>query len=131
MTIELPPTPLIVNREKLSHKWIIAIIVIACVIVIIAIVVSIWFWKNMQKTKIHSSSSHHSNLQQLQQQQQSSILSTPDAMMIADTFRQVMSTSDLDKSRRHQVGEDLLRRELESEGTSVLQVERRTSSTKK
>lgn len=89
----------------------------------------------MQKS---NGSSHHSNLQQLQhhrqqqqQQQQSSILSTPDAMMIADTFRQVMSTSDLDKTRRNQVGEDLLRRELESEGTSVLQVERRTSSTTK
>lgn len=130
--VQLPPTPVIVNKEKLSHKWIIAIIVIACVIVIVALAVSIWFWKNMQKSKIHSSGSHHSNLQQLQhQQQQSSILSTPDAMMIADTFRQVMSTSDLDKTRRNQVGEDLLRRELESEGTSVLQVERRTASTKK
>lgn len=59
----------------------------------------------------------------------SSILSTPDAMMIADTFRQVMSTSDIDK-HRNQVGEDLLKRQLESEGTSVSEVERRTSSTK-
>lgn len=59
----------------------------------------------------------------------SSILSTPDALMIADTFRQVMSTSDIDK-HRNQVGEDLLKRQLESEGTSVSEVERRTSSTK-
>ncbi|KAI7871970.1 uncharacterized protein EV154DRAFT_529368 [Mucor mucedo] len=67
--------------------------------------------------------------QQQEKTMQSSILSTPDAMMIADTFRQVMSTSDLDQSR-NQVGKDLLNRQLMSEGTLLSQVERRTSSTK-
>lgn len=117
---------MVVNKEKLSHKWIIAIIVIACVVVIIATCISIWFYKNMQKIKTTPYLQNNNNSNPIMQ---SSILSTPDAMMIADTFRQAMSTSDLDKSR-NQVGEDLLRRQLESEGTSVLEVERRTSSTK-
>jgi hypothetical protein len=51
----------------------------------------------------------------------SSILSTPDAMMIASTFRQAMTTPD---KTRDQIGQDILNRQLESEGTSVLQVER-------
>lgn len=60
---------------------------------------------------------------------QSSILSTPDAIMIADTFRQVLSTSDINKSRID-VANHLLEKQLKSEGTSVLEVERRTSSRK-
>lgn len=120
--------PIIITKEKLQHKWILAIIIIACIIVIIAICVIVWAWKNMQKMKAKNTNPYqqdnHSN-----KKMQSSILSTPDAMMIADTFRQVMSTSDLDKSR-NQVGKDLLTRQLESEGTSVSQVERRTSSIK-
>lgn len=73
--------------------------------------------------------STQNNNSKMNSKMQSSILSTPDAMMIADTFRQIMSTSDIDK-HRNQVGEDLLKRQLESEGTSVSEVERRTSSTK-
>lgn len=127
--------PIIITQEKLKHEWILAIIIIACIVVIIAICVFIWAWKNMQKMKkAKNSSATKNNPYQQQDNQsnnkmQSSILSTPDAMMIADTFRQVMSTSDLDKSR-NQVGKDLLTRQLLSEGTSVSQVERRTSSTK-
>lgn len=88
--------------------------------------------QKMKKAKNSSATKNNPYQQQDNQsnnKMQSSILSTPDAMMIADTFRQVMSTSDLDKSR-NQVGKDLLTRQLLSEGTSVSQVERRTSSTK-
>jgi hypothetical protein len=66
------------------------------------------------------------------QQQHSSILSTPDAMMIADTFRKVMNNQSNVNEKRLLVGEDLLKRQLQSdEGTSVSEVERRTSSTTK
>lgn len=98
------------------HTWIIAVIVVACVVVIVAICAIIWFYKKMQKKQAAAGAP---------------ILSKPDALVIADTFRQVMSTSEveLDK-KRSQVGEDLLKRQLASEGTSVSEIERRTSSKK-
>ncbi|KAG2213684.1 hypothetical protein INT46_006113 [Mucor plumbeus] len=84
----------------------------------------------MQKQKKKAAEAEaEASLQPTNDKMRSSILSTPDAMLIADTFRQVMSSSDIDK-HRNQVGEDLLKRQLESEGTSVSEVERRTSSTK-
>ncbi|KAG2202505.1 hypothetical protein INT47_013121 [Mucor saturninus] len=131
--IQTPMEPKIITQEKLKHKWILAIIIIAILLVIIAICVVIWAWKNMQKMKKKAQMDTTTTTGGLYKQQektmQSSILSTPDAMMIADTFRQVMSTSDLDQSR-NQVGKDLLNRQLMSEGTLLSQVERRTSSTK-
>lgn len=84
------------------HTWMIAVIVVACVVVIVAACAIIWFYKKMQKNN------------------NSRILSQPDAKMIADTFRQVMSNKD-------QVGEDLLKRQLAAEGTSVLHQNKLTS----
>ncbi|KAL9540013.1 hypothetical protein MBANPS3_009923 [Mucor bainieri] len=134
--VQIPPKSIIINKEHFPEKWKIALIIVAIVVVIIALCIIIWLYKNMQKEKKKAAkadaeaspqSTPSNNMNS--KMQQSSILSTPDAMMIADTFRQVMSTSDIDK-HRNQVGEDLLKRQLESEGTSVSEVERRTSSTK-
>lgn len=102
------------NRKRI-HTWVIAVIATVCTIMVIVASVSaiIIYNKKMQKKK------------------DAAILSTPDAAMIADTFRQVMSssTTDLDR-RRSEVGEDLLKRQLAKEGTSVSEIERRTSSKK-
>jgi hypothetical protein len=51
----------------------------------------------------------------------SSILSLDDAKRLATSFRQVLSSSDIEK-KRLQVGEDILKRSLEAEGTSVVEV---------
>lgn len=88
----------------------IALIVLGGVVVIIVICIIIWL-----KNKKASS------------RRRSSILSTPDAMMIADTFRQVMTNPT---DNRNQIGQDILNRQLISEGMSVSEIERRTSSTK-
>lgn len=136
-TIETPAKSIIIDKEHFPEKWKIALIIVAIVVVIIALCIIIWLYKNMQKEKKKAAkadadaeaSPQRTPNNNMNSKMQSSILSTPDAMMIADTFRQVMSTSDIDK-HRNQVGEDLLKRQLESEGTSVSEVERRTSSTK-
>ena len=92
-------------------------------LVIIATCVIVWLYKNMQKHK------KQRERQEQQQQKEKSILSAPDAMMIADKFRQVMSNSELLDQQHTQVGEDLLKRQLASEqDMSVSEVERRTSS---
>ncbi|KAI9253122.1 hypothetical protein EDC94DRAFT_620312 [Helicostylum pulchrum] len=120
--VQSTPKPLLVmSREHLAHKWILLIIIIVSLLVMIAICIIVWLWKNMQKMKKTSRHVDHT--------MQSSILSTPDAIMIADTFRQVLSTSDINKSRTD-VANHLLEKQLKSEGTSVLEVERRTSSRK-
>ncbi|KAL9555317.1 hypothetical protein PS6_002929 [Mucor atramentarius] len=137
--VQIPPKSIIISKEHFPAKWKIALIIAAIVIVIIALCIIIWLYKNMQKEKKKKAKAKadaeaslqptQNNNSKMNSKMQSSILSTPDAMMIADTFRQIMSTSDIDK-HRNQVGEDLLKRQLESEGTSVSEVERRTSSTK-
>ncbi|KAK4512562.1 inositol polyphosphate kinase kcs1 [Mucor velutinosus] len=135
--VQIPPKSIVISKEHFPEKWKIALIILAIVVVIIALCIIIWLYKNMQKEKKKAAKAKadaEASLQRtpnnnMNSKMQSSILSTPDAMMIADTFRQVMSTFDIDK-HRNQVGEDLLKRQLESEGTSVSEVERRTSSTK-
>ncbi|KAI8640778.1 hypothetical protein BD408DRAFT_229027 [Parasitella parasitica] len=138
--VQLPPVPVIIHKKVFPSQWKLAVIIVAIAIVIIAVCIIVWLYKNMQKQKKKAAAAEAAaeaaaaaasgQLDQNNNKVQSSILSTPDAMMIADTFRQVMSnTSDIDK-HRNQVGEDLLKRQLESEGTSVSEVERRTSSTK-
>ncbi|CEP16583.1 hypothetical protein [Parasitella parasitica] len=137
--VQLSPVPVVIHKESFPSQWKLAVIIVAVVIVIIAVCIIVWLYKNMQKQKKKAAEAKaeaaaapaaNEQLDPNNNKVQSSILSTPDAMMIADTFRQVMSnTSDIDK-QRNQVGEDLLKRQLESEGTSVSEVERRTSSTK-
>ncbi|KAL0137900.1 hypothetical protein V8B55DRAFT_1589751 [Mucor lusitanicus] len=135
--VQTPPKFVVVSKEHFPERWKIALIVVAIVVVIIALCIIIWLYKNMQKEKKKAAkakadaeaSPQSTPNNNMNSKMHSSILSTPDALMIADTFRQVMSTSDIDK-HRNQVGEDLLKRQLESEGTSVSEVERRTSSTK-
>ncbi|KAG2231966.1 hypothetical protein INT48_001275, partial [Thamnidium elegans] len=120
--IQSTPKPLLViSRDHLAHKWILLIVIIVSLLVMIAICIIIWLWRNMQKMKKTSKLVDHT--------MQSSILSTSDAIMIADTFRQVLSTSDINKSRTD-IANHLLEKQLQSEGTSVLEVERRTSSRK-
>jgi hypothetical protein len=133
--VQFPP-PIKEEKEKsaiIAHKWILAVIVIACVVVILAICASIWLYKDTQKKKQHVALLLEKEQEQPAQKiHKGSILSTPDALMIADTFRQVMlssSTSDYSISKE-QKSRELLKRQLQSEGTAVSEVERRTSSTK-
>ncbi|KAI8098229.1 uncharacterized protein B0P05DRAFT_3679 [Gilbertella persicaria] len=112
--IQSPPIPII--KEKFAHKWIIAIVIVASFLVIAATCIIVWLYKNMQKHK-------------KQQQQDCSILSTPDAQMIAEKFRQVLSSSELSDQHRLEVGNDILKRQLAlDQDMSVSEVERRTSS---
>ncbi|KAG2227681.1 hypothetical protein INT45_004723 [Circinella minor] len=90
-------------------------------------------------------------MQQQEARQSSSILSSTDAIMIADTFRQFMrkpewnehhdeedeeafkssqqwSNNNNNSDERKRVGDELLRKELAQEGTSVQQIERRSPS---
>ncbi|KAI9497432.1 hypothetical protein BDB00DRAFT_623232 [Zychaea mexicana] len=92
-------------------------------------------------------------MQQQEARQSSSILSSTDAIMIADTFRQFMRKpewnehhdeedeevggafksqhfADSDNEKRKRVGDELLRKELAQEGTSVQQIERRSTRLK-
>jgi heme/copper-type cytochrome/quinol oxidase subunit 2 len=118
--VQSPPSPLSppqsTNRDKImEYRWILALIIIAGAIVIIATFIIIWLLRNMQKMKNKRRAAEEQN--QVKQVHYESILSTPDAKMIADTFRQVMSTSELEVDKqRNQVGQDLLIRQLQSEG---------------
>ncbi|KAI7859936.1 hypothetical protein BDC45DRAFT_495343 [Circinella umbellata] len=89
-------------------------------------------------------------MQQQEARQSSSILSSTDAIMIADTFRQFMRkpewnehhdeedeeafkssqqwSNNNNSDERKRVGDELLRKELAQEGTSVQQIERRSPS---
>lgn len=102
----------IIPESHTFAPWLIVVIVIATISIVI-LVICIIIWLKNKKAQ--------------QQLRRNSILSTPDALMIADTFRQVMDTPDKTKN---QIGQDILNRRLTAEGTSVLEVERRTSSTR-
>lgn len=117
------------ERHQQPQTWLFVAIIVPCVLVIIAICGYIWLYKNMQKHKGNQQQETR-QMYSPQPQTHSSVLSTPDALMIAETFRQVMNNNQTDvNDKRLLVGEDLLRRQLQSEqGMSVSEVERRTST---
>ncbi|KAI8372418.1 hypothetical protein BD560DRAFT_394888 [Blakeslea trispora] len=120
--VQSSPIPIVIDRDIFSHQWIIVIVMVSSFLAIAATCIIVWLYKNMQKHKKQQE-------RQEQQQKEKIILSAPDAMMIANKFRQVMSNSELLNQQHIQVGEDLLKRQLASEhNMSVSEVERRTSS---
>lgn len=132
--VQLPFSKPMIREEKIiAHRWILAIIIIACLLVILAFILVVVFYKNMQKAKKKQKQALEHKI--ISPQQHESILSTNEAILIADTFRQVMMSPSPSQQEiaqeKKRMSQDLLYRQLQAEqGTSVLEVERRTSSTK-
>ncbi|KAG1139118.1 hypothetical protein G6F37_004321 [Rhizopus arrhizus] len=101
--VQSPPVPIVI--DKTPQQWIIALIVIASVSVILIVGAMAWYWtrKKMQKK---------------------SRLSKPDAMLIAEKFREVMSTSDMAAAKRNEkIAQDVLQKQLQSEvGASIIEI---------
>lgn len=91
--------------DKTPQQWIIALVVIASVSVVLMVGAMAWYWtrKKMQKK---------------------SRLSKPDAMLIAEKFREVMSASDMAAAKRNEkIAQDVLQKQLQSEvGASIIDI---------
>jgi cytoskeletal protein RodZ len=101
----------------------IAVIVVGVLGVIVAVACLIWVWRHKKRPSSSSDLDEKSAGSPHMQHHHasSSILSLDDAKRLATSFRQVLSSSDIEK-KRLQVGEDILKRSLEAEGTSVVEV---------
>lgn len=107
MNLESTPQPVTIDYKPLE-PWVVALIVVSCVLAVSAMGIAVWWRKRRMEKK--------------------AVLSRPDAMLIADKFREVMSTSDL-AQRNKKNAQDLLQRQLQAEeGTSIIEI-RQSSST--
>ncbi|KAG1175183.1 hypothetical protein G6F70_004306 [Rhizopus microsporus] len=105
--VQSTPQPVTIDYKPLE-PWVVALIVVSCVLAVSAMGIAVWWWKRRMEKK--------------------AVLSRPDAMLIADKFREVMSTSDL-AQRNKKNAQDLLQRQLQAEeGTSIIEI-RQSSST--
>ncbi|CAO3702806.1 unnamed protein product [Rhizopus stolonifer] len=99
--IQSPVPPVIVDITT-SRPWIIALIVIASILILLTLITLLYFWRKRTRER--------------------RLLSQPDAILIAQRFREAMHTSEV-ADRNQERAQDLLQRELEAErGTLITDI---------
>ncbi|KAI9250308.1 hypothetical protein BY458DRAFT_444818 [Sporodiniella umbellata] len=101
--VESSPQSIIVTSST-PQSWIIALIVIASVFLLLALSALFWLWRKRSQKKV--------------------LLTEPDALRIAQTFREAMTNSGI-ADHKEQKAQDLLQRQLQAEtGTQVTHIRR-------